>query len=318
MTQEETQTEEVQAPEMSDDELWESTLKQEETNLEQQSEEVQTEAEEVQEPQAEEIQAEEEPEHDWQKRYKDLERDYHKRNEDTASFRRESDTKMSDLEKQIQQMRIERLELENNFKKQSEAPVDKAPDPSNLEEYLNDTERQTMSDLGEVMGVVQKLIDHKLAKTPTPEFKLPEEESSKFQQMQEAVNEMRFQQWLASYDKTMRDKVGGDYMEIDNNKQFIEFVNSNDVLKDTIVESNDADKHAQVLNLWLTTEDGKAFRKKEDPQSTAATDELQKKRESKRSAASGLVKNSPPVQETDESKMSDDELWDHLMSEKAS
>ena len=121
MAQEETQTEEVQAPEMTDDELWESTLNEEKATLEQEAEEVQ-EAEIVQEPQAEaeEIQAEAEvepePEHDWQKRYKDLEKDYHKRNEDTASFRRESDARVSDLEKQIQQMRIERLELENNFK----------------------------------------------------------------------------------------------------------------------------------------------------------------------------------------------------------
>ena len=177
MAQEETQTEEVQAPEMTDDELWESTLQEAEAAVKEVAEEVQ-EAETVQEPQAEaeEIQAEAEvepePEHDWQKRYKDLEKDYHKRNEDTANFRRESDARVSDLEKQIQQMRIERLELEANAKKQAEAPVEKAPDPSNLEEYLSDTERQTMNDFGEVMGVVQKLIDHKLAKNPAPEFRV--------------------------------------------------------------------------------------------------------------------------------------------------
>ena len=74
------QDEELGTEEQSDEELWETAGEESE-----ESEDIEDEVEE--EPEEEETE-EEEPGHDYEKRYKDLEREFHKRNEDSArSFR---------------------------------------------------------------------------------------------------------------------------------------------------------------------------------------------------------------------------------------
>ena len=69
-----------------------------------------------------EVEHEEQPSHNYEKRYKDLEREFHKRNEDTKLLRDE-----------FQQMRLDRLELQNSLEKERKAksqPVVSEPDPS--------------------------------------------------------------------------------------------------------------------------------------------------------------------------------------------
>ena len=98
MAEEQDSPREEKSPDTGEDEeLWDST-----PDLDEEEEETE----------------EEEPGHDYEKRYKDLEREFHKRNEDSARQRDE-----------FQEMRLQNLELKRQleeFQTQPTAKADKA------------------------------------------------------------------------------------------------------------------------------------------------------------------------------------------------
>jgi len=253
---------------------------------------------------------EEEPQHDWEKRYKDLEKDYHKRNEDTASFKRDSDSKLSELEHQLQALQIERLENKERLQKLSEIEQKEPETQNTLDALLSDTDKQTMQDFEEVMNVVNKIVDHKL-KQGGPQASMGDLQSQ-FEETQKAIADIQYQRLVDHYDSVMRNKVGEDYLEIDTVPEFVDYVNANPVLKDILKEKTpDPEKHSWVVHTWLNTDEGRAYRAKQSPPTAKASSKQQQKRET----AKSLAKNTAPPQEVDTSNMNEDELWEHIISQ---
>jgi len=302
-----------QESEMSADELWEAVDNEDpaesgsdETAPEAVVEEEVVVGEEVPEEIQEEPQ-EEEPQHDWEKRYKDLEKDYHKRNEDNSSFKRDTESKQNELERQLQALQIERLENKERLQKldeiQKETPE---KDPENLESLLSDQDKQTMKDFEEVMTVVNKIVDHKLGgKTQVPEVQQKLEEIEKTQQ------EIQYQRYLEYYDREMKNSVGEDYLDIAQNDEFNAFWQEEPTLRDAIENSQDPKRHAFVAQMWLNTDVGRGYRGK----TKSSTPQASGKQQQKRDTAKSLAKNTAPPQEVDTSNMNEDELWDHIVSQ---
>ena len=140
-----------QEQEMSADELWDAVDN--EDSAESGSDETAPESVNEDVAQATEESSEEEPQHDWEKRYKDLEKDYHKRNEDNASFKRDSESKLSELERQLQALQIERLENKERLQKLSEIEQKEPEVKDTLDALLSASDKQTMQDFEEVMNV---------------------------------------------------------------------------------------------------------------------------------------------------------------------
>ena len=254
----------------------------------------------------------EQPEHDWEKRYKDIEKDYHKKNQDNAEFRRGSDSKVNELEKQLQALQIERLEnreqLSRLNKSEKENPEEVAE--NTLDSLLSDEDKRTMSDFSEVMSVVNKIVDHKMkgSKSATAPASAPSEE---IEEIKKSLQEMQYHRFLEYYDKEMRSQVGDDYLEIAEHEKFNEFWQNEPGLKDAVESSQDPKRHAWVAEMWLNTDEGRSYRAaKEGPPKQASG-----KRKQKREVAQGLVKNTQPPKEASTSSMNEDELWDHIMKE---
>lgn len=303
-----------QEPEVSDDELWESVDEEDASSgsdtTEPAPQETETVAEEEASQEAEEPAVEEESaeevEHDWEKRYKDLEKDYHKRNEDSSSYRRESETKFGDLERQLQSLQIERLENKEQLQKiadlEGKEPESK---PDSLDSVLTDADKQTMTDFEEVMNVVNKIVDHKMKGVNTQQ---QPEIASKIEEIEQAQQELQYQRFVEYYDNEMKSRVGEDYLKIDTTPEFVEYVNSNAILKDVIENTKDPEKHAWVVNAWLNTDERRKYR----GETTTEAPKASGKQKQKREVAKSLAKNTKPPAEVDTSDMSDDELWDYL------
>lgn len=299
-----------QEQEMSADELWDAVDN--EDSAESGSDDTAPESvnEDVAQATEESSEAEEEPQHDWEKRYKDLEKDYHKRNEDTASFKRDSESKLSELERQLQTLQIERLENKERLQKLSEIEQKEPEVKDTLDALLSDSDKQTMQDFEEVMNVVNKIVDHKL-KQGTPQAPMGDLQSQ-FEETQKAIADIQYQRLVDHYDSVMRSKVGEDYLEIDTVPEFVDYVNANPVLKDILKEKTpDPEKHSWVVNTWLNTDDGRAYRAKQSPPTAKTSSKQQQKRET----AKSLAKNTAPPQEADTTNMNEDELWEHIISQ---
>ena len=299
-----------QESEITDDELWDKVVN--EDSEPSGSDEVQPESvnEDVAEAETTEEESEvEEPQHDWEKRYKDLEKDYHKRNEDNASFRRETESKQSELERQLQALQIERLENKERLQKLSEIEQKEPETQNTLDALLSDTDKQTMKDFEEVMNVVNKIVDYRLGNqtnTQVPEVQ------QKLEEIEKAQQEIQYQRYLDFYDREMKTQVGDDYLDIAQNDQFNAFWQNEPTLRDAIENSQDPKRHAFVAQMWLNTDEGRAFRG--STQTQEAT-KASKKQEQKRQTAKSLAKNTVPPQEVDTSNMSEDELWEHIVSQ---
>ena len=142
------QDEELGTEEQSDEELWETAG--EESEESEDTEEV------VEEEPEEEDAEEEEPGHDYEKRYKDLEREFHKRNEDSARQRDES-----------QELRLQNLELKRQmeeFQTQPTAKADKGPPTPESDEFFTDDDRQTMDEFSELTKTFTKIAQAEAAK----------------------------------------------------------------------------------------------------------------------------------------------------------
>ena len=120
-----------------DEDLWESAPEvEDESDTTTESEAVEAEGEEE----------EEDPAHDYEKRYKDLEREFHKRNETSARDREDfNDLRLRSLE---QDKELEKL-------RQGYKAPDTPPNPSDEQAFFDDDDRTTMEEFSELTGVTR-------------------------------------------------------------------------------------------------------------------------------------------------------------------
>lgn len=312
---EETQAQEIGTPE-SDDDLWASTTLDDAAPPADEPETVEVEAPEAStddsydeveddsdEEESFEMEAPEEPKHDYQKRYKDLEREFHKRNEESARLREE-----------FQQIRLERLEMEREMERlrqqreqQPEQKAPKEPDPTDEDSWFTEEDRQALEDFSEITGVVKKLISHEIAKANK---NLPlDQQINEVNALKQTIQKYEQQQAQLRQHNYLVETVGPDYMDIDKSDEFYDYVMSSPVRRKVMQDEVPAtlEDKATILAEFLQTEEGR--NKFRQPQEEQVERPASVKKEQRRKAASGLLKNTAPRSNKKIEDMDDDELW---------
>jgi len=291
-------------PEQTDEQLWEEIVEDGEEETEQappiaEPEPLQKDVQEtlqenvqenVQEPDVEDdddVEDDPEPQHDYQKRYKDLEKEFHKRNEESARMREE-----------LNEIRLKALEE----KQAPEVEEKEAQEPDSL---YTDEDRETMEEFSELTGTFRKMIQEEMARASGEEPKSNE----RLEKLENAYNQYTYERFLQNHENSMVDQVGDFYKDLDKDPDFQTFVLASPALTNMMTKSADPSDHASVMNLYLDTSDkGDQWR----PDTAKAPKKASPAKAARRVAASGLSKNSAPVMERSPENMSDQELWDNV------
>ena len=295
------ESEESEETEASDEELWshdeedvQGEPTEEDTPQEEESESEEEENSEDEEP--------EEPQHDYEARYKDLEREFHKRNEESARLREEfNELRLRDVERE------QALERVKKGLPETEEPQ---VDPTDETKFFSKEDKQTMEEFSELSSTFRKMIQHEMAKQGTTLHEATLQAQERLKTLEEQSKEQNYQNFLQYHENYMIDNVGDDYREIDKDPDFQAFVLSSPAMTKMMTESTDPVDHSSVMQLFLSTEAGEsAWRppQVEEKQVKAST-----KRQAKRTAATGLLGNSAPVKSKNMDNMSDEELWEAI------
>jgi len=306
MSEKEVLDEETEDSEASDEDLWSQEDEVEGDSTEEGTPEVEDEESEAEEPELEDDETEdeeepEEPQHDYEARYKDLEREFHKRNEDSAKLRQDFDElRLRDVEREQSLQRVKQGLSE------TEAPeVDPASDT-----FFDDSDKQTMEEFSELSSTFRKMIQHEMAKQGTTLQEATVQAQQRFTNLEDQTKEQNYQNFLHYHENYMHENVGDDYRDIDKDADFQAFVLGSPAMTKMMTESTDPIDHASVMQLFLSTQVGEdAWRppEVEEKQVKAST-----KRQAKRAAATGLLGNSAPVKNKNLDNLSDDELWEAI------
>jgi hypothetical protein len=298
------QAEEVEElEETSDEELWDQEEESEEAEEEPTEEDTPPEEESEPEEGEEEAEDEEEPEpqHNYEARYKDLEKEFHKRNEESAR-----------LKDDINELRLRDVEREQTLGRVKQGLSEtKAPpaDPTNADAFFDKADKDTMEEFSELSSTFRKMIQHEMAKAGTTMQEATVQAQERLKYLEEQNKESNYQQFLSYHEKYMVDNVGEDYRDIDKDPDFQAFVLGSPAMTKMMTESTDPVDHSSVMELFLSTQSGQdAWRPSEEPEK--AVPKASAKRQSKRAAATGLLGNSAPVKTRNTDNMSDEELWE--------
>ena len=253
---------------------------------------------------------EEDPAHDYEQRYKSLEKEFHKRNETSARDRED-----------FNDLRIRSLEQDKELEtlRQGYKAPDTPPDPSDEGSFFDEDDRTTMEEFSELTGVTKKLVQHEVAKALGKVAPAINKDSEKVAQLEKAYHDQNYQQFLSSHNNSMLSTVGDDYRDIDRDPDFQSYVLKSPALTKMMTESTSPDDHASVMNLWLeNTDSGKAWRPAPEAEPTTKTQSegSAKKQSTRRKAASNLMSNSAPRIEKNTDNMSDEDLWESLPNPK--
>jgi hypothetical protein len=307
MSEEEVQAEEVEElEETSDEELWDQEEESEESEeAEEESTEEDTPPEEESEPEEDEEEADDEeepdPQHNYEARYKDLEKEFHKRNEESARLRDDiNNLRLRDVEREQTLGRVKQGLSER------EAPP---ADPSNADSFFDKADKETMEEFSELSSTFKKMIQHEMAKAGTSMHEATIQAQERLKYLEEQNKENNYQQFLSYHESYMVQNVGEDYRDIDKDPDFQAFVLGSPAMTKMMTESTDPVDHSSVMELFLSTQAGSdAWRPSEEPEK--AVPKASAKRQSKRAAATGLLGNSAPVKTRNTDNMSDEELWE--------
>ena len=247
---------------------------------------------------------EEDPAHDYEQRYKSLEKEFHKRNETSARDRED-----------FNDLRIRSLEQDKELEtlRQGYKAPDTPPDPSDEGSFFDDDDRTTMEEFSELTGVTKKLVQHEVAKALDRVGPAINKDSERVAQLEKAYHDQNYQQFLSNHNNSMLSTVGDDYRDIDRDPDFQSYVLASPALTKMMTESTSPDDHASVMNLWLeNTDSGKGWRPTEEPEPKTQSKGSAKKQSTRRKAASNLMDNSAPRIERNTDNMSDEDLWDSV------
>ena len=313
MSEEEVLDEVAEDSEASDEELWSQEDEVEGDSTEKGTPEVEAEAKEAEaeteEPESEDDETEdkeepEEPQHDYESRYKDLEREFHKRNEDSARLRQDFDElRLRDVEREQALQRVK-----DGLSETETPPVD----PKDSDTFFNDGDKQTMEEFSELSSTFRKMIQHEMAKQGTTLQDATVQAQERLKNLEDQGKEQNYQNFLQYHENYMHENVGDDYRDIDKDADFQAFVLGSPAMTKMMTESTDPIDHASVMQLFLSTQTGQdAWRPPAEPEVEKEV-KTSTKRQAKRAAATGLLGNSAPVKSKNLDNLSDDELWEAI------
>ena len=290
-----------------DEDIWDSAPEVEDEDDPPVEAEAEAEEEEVEEEEADddsEEEEEEDPAHDYEQRYKSLEKEFHKRNETSARDRED-----------FNDLRIRSLEQDKELEtlRQGYKAPNTPPDPSDEGSFFDEDDRTTMEEFSELTGVTKKLVQHEVAKALEKVGPAINKDSERVAQLEKAYQDQNYQQFLSNHEKSMLSTVGDDYRDIDRDPDFQSYVLKSPALTKMMTESTSPDDHASVMNLWLeNTDSGKAWRPAPEAEPKTQSEGSAKKQSTRRKAASNLMDNSAPRIERNTDNMSDEDLWDSV------
>jgi hypothetical protein len=290
-------TEDIEDSESADEDLWE----QEDEVVEEEPAEKDTPQEEESESEESEDEEEpEEPQHNYESRYKDLEKEFHKRNEESARLREDfNELRLKDVERE---QAIERVK---KGLPESEIPP---ADPTDADAFFDKADKDTMEEFSELSSTFRKMIQHEMAKQGTSVQEATIQAQERLKNLEDQGKEQNYQQFLQYHENYMHENVGDDYRSIDKDKDFQAFVLGSPAMTKMMTESTDPIDHASVMQLFLSTQAGQdAWR---PPEEIEKKGQKSTKRQAKRAAATGLLGNSAPVKTKNLDNLSDDELWE--------
>jgi len=306
MSEEEVLDEETEDSESTDEDLWSQEDEVEGDSTEEGTPKVEAEKADAKEPESEDDDTEdeeepEEPQHDYEARYKDLEREFHKRNEDSARLREDfNELRLKDVERE------QALERVKKGLPEKETPP---TDPTDADTFFDKADKDTMEEFSELSSTFRKMIQHEMAKQGTSMHKATIQAQERLKNLEDQTKEQNYQQFLQYHEGYMNDNVGEDYRDIDKDKDFQAFVLGSPAMTKMMTESTDPIDHASVMQLFLSTQAGQdAWR----PPEVEKTVKTSTKRQAKRAAATGLLGNSAPVKTKNLDNLSDDELWEAI------
>tara|TARA_Y100000310_G_scaffold106050_1_gene104579 strand:- start:115 stop:1035 length:921 start_codon:yes stop_codon:yes gene_type:complete len=287
--------------ESSDEDLWD----QEEEVVEEESTEEDTPQEEESESEESEDEEEpEEPQHDYESRYKDLEREFHKRNEESARLREDfNELRLRDVERE---QAIERVK--QGLPESEIPPVD----PSDADKFFDKADKDTMEEFSELSSTFRKMIQHEMAKAGTTMQEATIQAQQRLTSLEDQSKEQNYQNFLQYHNNYMNANVGEDYRAIDKDADFQAFVLGSKAMTKMMTESTDPIDHASVMQLFLTTQTGQDAWRPPEESRTGKKVQKSTKRQAKRAAATGLLGNSAPVKSKNLDNLSDDELWEAI------
>jgi hypothetical protein len=292
-------TEDIEDSESADEDLWE-----------QEDEVVEEEPTEKDTPQEEESESEDsedeeepvEPQHDYESRYKNLEREFHKRNEESAR-----------LKEDVNELRLRDVEREQAIERVKKGlPESETPptDPSDADKFFDKADKDTMEEFSELSSTFRKMIQHEMAKAGTTVREATIQAQQRLTSLEDQTKEQNYQNFLQYHNDYMHENVGEDYRAIDKDADFQAFVLGSKAMTKMMTESTDPIDHASVMQLFLSTQSGQdAWRPPEVEKKGTKTNT---KRQAKRAAATGLLGNSAPVKTKNLDNLSDDELWEAI------
>ena len=321
----ENQTEEVQnqdgTPELTAVEIWAQAGATETEKVTSEPENQEQETVEVEEPVAEgpenestdgyevaEVEATpEEPKHDYEKRYKDLEREFHRRNEEQSKLRDEYMT-----------LQIQNLKLNQDLQKpKTEA---RKEEPKVNPYALTDDEKKVAEEFPDILAVAQKMAMEEVNKMASKNvFDPMNQQQETLKLMQDRIAQYDHQQKALTHQQLMRQYIGEDFRDIDKSDEFYDFVMASPIREQAMTQTLDgkdvakvARDHIAVMHDFLSSPIGKSkFR----PEPVAETKPVSEQKQQRRKAASGLVKNATPKPEKRIEDMTPDELWDSIPSQ---
>jgi hypothetical protein len=309
MSEKEVLDEETEDTESSDEDLWSQEDEVEGDSTEEGTPEVEAEEEadteelESEDDETEDEEEPEEPQHDYESRYKDLEREFHKRNEDSAKLRQDFDElRLRDVEREQALTRVKQ-----GLSETEETPIDPTSDT-----FFDDSDKQTMEEFSELSSTFRKMIQHEMAKAGTTMQEATVQAQERLKNLEDQGKEHNYQNFLHYHENYMNENVGEDYRDIDKDADFQAFVLGSPAMTKMMTESTDPIDHASVMQLFLSTQSGQdAWRPPEEPEVEKEV-KTSTKRQAKRAAATGLLGNSAPVKTKNLDNLSDDELWEAI------
>ena len=213
-----------------DEDIWDNApeVEDEDDPPEETEAEAEDEGEDEELEDSEEDMEDEEPAHDYEQRYKSLEKEFHKRNEASARDREDfNDLRLRSLE---QDKELEKL-------RQGYTKPNTPPDPSDEGSFFDDDDRTTMEEFSEITGVTKKLVQHELAKALSKVAPTMNKDSERVAQLEKAYQDQNYQQFLSNHDQSMLNSVGEDYRDIDRDPDFQSYVLASPALTKMMTES---------------------------------------------------------------------------------
>jgi hypothetical protein len=309
MSEKEVLDEETEDTESSDEDLWSQEDEVEGDSTEEGTPEVEAEEEadteelESEDDETEDEEEPEEPQHDYESRYKDLEREFHKRNEDSAKLRQDFDElRLRDVEREQALTRVKQ-----GLSETEETPIDPTSDT-----FFDDSDKQTMEEFSELSSTFRKMIQHEMAKAGTTMQEATVQAQERLKNLEDQGKEHNYQNFLHYHENYMNENVGEDYRDIDKDADFQAFVLGSPAMTKMMTESTDPIDHASVMQLFLSTQSGQDAWRPPEEQEVKKEVKASTKRQAKRAAATGLLGNSAPVKTKNLDNLSDDELWEAI------